>query len=118
VRCSTDAGTALRRSPAILAVDAIHYHGDPVSEAKRQERRAQATATQPDTIAYDEKPGVKHRQAADDAPAVGTLAGTVALLRFDIDAARAAIRYRDERIAALEATLRQVLQQGDHETDD
>jgi hypothetical protein len=116
VRRSTD---AFRVSQGVIPGRRCRqFQGTQMSQAKRDNRHGQTGNTDSQANEYDGARGAGPAGSFGNAAGSTTLEGTVALLRFDIGAARAAVRYRDERIAALEATLRDVLQPGDHEDQD
>lgn len=85
-----------------------------MSKCRPDHQRAQARDANSPPNGYDETQD-SGQSASFDTAECETVAGTIALLRFDIDAARAAIRYRDERIAALEASLRDLQPPADDE---
>ncbi len=86
-----------------------------MSKSRPDHRRAQTRDANSPPNGYDETQDASQSPSLDTAAGCVTVAGTIALLRFDIDAARAAIRYRDERIAALEASLRDLQPPADDE---
>ena len=90
---------------AARSAGACQFNGDQVNEPHRSDRRERLEDGASNTDRDAGMPPAQPQAASVEADGIGALQGTVALLRFDIESARAAIRYRDQRIAALEASL-------------